>query len=332
MKVLVVGLGSMGKRRIRNLLALGVQEIHAYDPRADRVAEAETQYKITATDDFSLIDLSLYDRMIVSTPPDRHMHYAHLAADYKIPCFIEASVVDTDMKRLIERCEQNPDLIFCPSCTFHFHPAMQQIAKLLGENAIGNVSNFTYHFGQYLPDWHPWEDIQDFYVSKRETGGGREIVPFELTWMNMLFGAVQSVNGFCSKTISLGADIDDTYAFSLRYACGILGNVVVDVVSRIATRLFILNGDQGQIRWDWDSGKVDLYRASTGAWESYALSAGHAQEGYNKNLIEEMYIEEIRTFLRAADGNVFPNTLQKDYEILQLLYAIEQSSEMGRNK
>ncbi|MEK7353947.1 MAG: aminotransferase class III-fold pyridoxal phosphate-dependent enzyme [Chloroflexota bacterium] len=39
MKVLIVGLGSMGKRRIRCLKALGHEDILAYDPREDRRAE-----------------------------------------------------------------------------------------------------------------------------------------------------------------------------------------------------------------------------------------------------------------------------------------------------
>jgi 3-hydroxyisobutyrate dehydrogenase-like beta-hydroxyacid dehydrogenase len=40
MKALVVGLGSMGKRRVLNLIALGVKEIHGFDLRADRRQEA----------------------------------------------------------------------------------------------------------------------------------------------------------------------------------------------------------------------------------------------------------------------------------------------------
>ena len=40
MKFLVVGLGSMGKRRVRNLLSLGYDDILGYDLRKDRIDEA----------------------------------------------------------------------------------------------------------------------------------------------------------------------------------------------------------------------------------------------------------------------------------------------------
>lgn len=327
MQVLIVGLGSMGKRRIRNLQALGVSKILGFDPRSDRAEEAEEKYGIQTICDFSEVQLGVIDRMVISTSPDQHMYYAHIAADHKIPCFIEASVVDTDMLQLIEKQERDLSLIICPSCTFYFHPAIKKITELLAQEAIGAVSNFSYHFGQYLPDWHPWEPIQAFYVSKRETGGCREIVPFELTWMGKLFGNIHKVSGFYAKTIALKADIADTYVFNLQYKSGVLGSVVVDVVSRVATRRLIINGEQGQIRWDWDRPQVELYQADKQAWNIISFAAGHAEQGYNANIMEEMYIEEIDTFLQAAEGRkTFPNLLKQDYEVLQLLYAIEKSN------
>ena len=39
LKIIVVGLGSMGKRRIRNLLKLGYCDIIGFDPRNDRRKE-----------------------------------------------------------------------------------------------------------------------------------------------------------------------------------------------------------------------------------------------------------------------------------------------------
>ena len=46
MEILVIGLGSMGKRRIRNLKALNINDIISYDLREDRRIEVENTYKI----------------------------------------------------------------------------------------------------------------------------------------------------------------------------------------------------------------------------------------------------------------------------------------------
>ena len=45
MNFLVVGLGSMGKRRVRCLQALGYRDVNGFDSRADRRKEAQERYK-----------------------------------------------------------------------------------------------------------------------------------------------------------------------------------------------------------------------------------------------------------------------------------------------
>ena len=49
--VLIIGLGSMGKRRIRCLKALGINSIWGYDTREDRKREAKEKYQIQIIDD-----------------------------------------------------------------------------------------------------------------------------------------------------------------------------------------------------------------------------------------------------------------------------------------
>jgi len=52
MRCLVTGLGSMGKRRIRNLESIGGITMAGLDRRADRREEASARYGIQTFDDF----------------------------------------------------------------------------------------------------------------------------------------------------------------------------------------------------------------------------------------------------------------------------------------
>jgi prephenate dehydrogenase len=52
---LIVGLGSMGKRRIRNLRFNGEEKIIGFDIRIDRRKETETKYNIQTNDDFKIL-------------------------------------------------------------------------------------------------------------------------------------------------------------------------------------------------------------------------------------------------------------------------------------
>ncbi len=258
MKFLVVGMGSMGKRRIRNLLALGQKEIAGFDVREDRRAEANEKYGIRVFADMdSALETFRPDALVISTSPQHQMDYAWLGFERGLSCFIEASVVEADrILDLYHRTENSP-ILMAPSCTMRYFPGPRKVKDLIRQGAIGRVLNINYQTGQYLPDWHPWEDIGDYYVSSRETGAGREIVPFELTWLNDIFGRPEPLACVKAKLTDMNADIDDIYHCILRYPEGVLANVTVEVVSRPqATREMRVLGSTGEIVFSADENWV----------------------------------------------------------------------------
>jgi predicted dehydrogenase len=329
LKILVVGLGSMGKRRIRNLKANGVTNVFGFDLRPDRRSEVENTYQIPVFTDFETATAhNSYDAWIISVPPDVHHIYIKEALKLNIPSFIEASVVDTDMEMIINEARAKK-ILLAPSCTLFFHPAIKKIATIVAAKSLGKITNILYHSGQYLPDWHSYEKVSDYYVSKRETGGAREIVPFELTWLTMLFGFPERITGLYKKTINIeGAEnIEDTYNLLLDYNDFIL-NLSVDVVSRCATRKLVINGEKGQLLWDWNENLIRLYNAETMNWNSVTYEISEAHSGYNKNITETMYNQEVEAFLNGVLNNGhYPNTLMNDHKVLKVLYAVEKSSD-----
>lgn len=325
MKVLQIGLGSMGKRRIRNLLALGIKDITGFDKRRDRREEAEDKYQIKTVAELSDDLLSKSDIYIVSTPPDRHLEYMKLAVKYIRPTFIEASVLKEGLEE-ISILAKEAGVLIAPSCTFRFHPGVRTIKEIVRSGKYGRFCNFVYVMGQYLPDWHPWENIRDFYVSKKETSASREMVPFELTWLLDITGYPREIFAFYGRTHDLGVEIDDTYNVNLKFD-GSLGTLVVDVVSRFATRSLIMNLEKAHIRWNWEEKTIRLYDAGKNKWKNYHEPEGMSESGYNNNIIEQMYIDEMRAFVDSARGaGVFPNTLDEDIKILSILEKAEKTN------
>lgn len=323
MKFFVAGLGSMGKRRIRNLHALGYRDILGYDIRHDRILEAKKKYNIKSIKKYEAIQYEDLDAMIVSVPPDVHNTYLNQAIQLRIPVFVEASVILSGLQG-INKSAKNNNILIAPSCTLKFHPAMKIIKDIVQNKDYGKMTNFIYHSGQYLPDWHPWEQVTEYYVSKKETGGGREIVPFELTWIVDILGIPERITGFYGKTMDVGAEIDDTYAISLDFQ-GTYGLLLVDVVSRYATRRLTMNFEKAQLVWKWEEQCIWLYESDKKAWRQQQYHQGKSAEGYNSNIIEEMYIEEIQAFINAIKGTgVFPNSLDDDIAVLKQLYKLEK--------
>jgi predicted dehydrogenase len=263
--------------------------------------------------------------VVISTPPDQHHTAIAWAIDAGKPCFVEASVLRAPLPALDERARAKGVLV-APSCTLRFHSAIRDITQIVQSGSYGKICNFSYHCGQYLPDWHPWEKVTDYYVSNPLTGGAREIVPFELTWMVDAFGWPQQVQGMKLRTADVGAPIDDTYAALLRFD-GFAGSLVVDVVARQAVRKLTLNLERASLSWDWDSGTVRIYEAEAGRTVELHQPRSTAHAGYHQNIGEAMYIAEIGSFLAAAQGRgSFPHSLEDDIGVLALLEEIERTS------
>lgn len=324
-KFLVIGLGSMGKRRIRCLQVLGVpcKNIYGIDKRVDRCKEAEEKYGICIVNDESEIDFSEVEAVVVSLPPDKHFEGIKIALKHDKPVFVEASVVLEEVKEIKENNKNN--VFIAPSCTFVFHPVIKKIKRIVKYREYGKVCNFSYHSGQYLPDWHPWESVNEFYVSDRITGGAREIVPYELTWITDVFGYPKEVKGYFRKTINIDCDIEDSYVCSLDYG-DMVGSLLVDVVGRNALRNLVINFENAQLQWRCDTNQLEIYEAQTGSWKSIEIENLIHEEGYNKNINENMYIDEIDAFLKGIqDQQFYPNTIEKDIKTLELLEQIENS-------
>lgn len=336
MKFLVVGLGSMGKRRVRNLKALGYEgNIAGFDLREDRRVES-TKYGIVTYDNFeeALTEFQP-DVFVISTPPDLHMHYAYTAVQNNVHCFIEASVVDSEKILELSKIIENKKIVVAPSCTMRFYFAPIKIKELIQNGIIGNVLNYNYHTGQYLSDWHPWENIEDFYVSNPHTGGCREIVPFELTWLNDIFGDSIPISCVRKKLTDIQANIDDIYHCLLAYPNNIIGNLTVEVVSRPkATREMRILGTIGELVYSADQNILKYINTEMVDWHTIHFDIGSIESGYINP--EEPYINEIKAFVDSIINmnkhgiSTYPNTLADDYKILKTLHALEDISE-GRH-
>lgn len=329
MKFLVVGLGSMGKRRIRNLLYLKEKDVIGFDVKQERCGEASQKYEIETFKDISIALKQNPDAMIISTPPDLHMKYAKIAIEHNIHFFTEASVVQDEMDEVIKELEKT-DLVGIPSCTMKYHPIVQKINDILKLEKLGRVLYFSYHSGQYLPDWHPWEDYRKFYVSKKETGACREIVPFEIVWLMHTFGKIVDVMGEKAKITSLETDIDDIYSILMNFTNNVKGMLIVDVISRVPIRNIKIFTENGVIIADWYEKLIKYFSKSDG-WEQIGIDDGVVEKGYIHG--DKMYIQEIDNFIQFIKKEKNPTyTFRDDLQVLKILQAIEESSDDGIKK
>jgi len=319
----------MGKRRVRNLQYLQAGTIAGFDPREDRRAEAAEKYGIETFADFNeAFERFNPDALVISTPPDLHVRYAKIALSNNRHYFSEASVVDDEMDELLRLSREHPGVVAAPSCTLRYHPSIQAIKQIVDKGGFGQPLLFTYHSGQWLPDWHPWEDYRSFYVARRATGACREIVPFELSWLTWVLGPIETVSGMRAKLSTLDVDIDDAYQLLIKFRSGLLGHLLVDVIARAPVRSFRLCSESATIEWDGTASLMRVFHAGAKDWEHVPEPERIQEPGYV--YAENMYIEEMRDFVASCRGEkAWGYTLEDDVRTLALLTAVERSSDEG---
>jgi predicted dehydrogenase len=327
MRILVIGLGSMGRRRIRNLQALSVTDIYGFDLSTERCEATAKEYGINIVNDWTkAVDVSA-DGWIVSTPPLTHMRYAVEALEAGTHVFTEADLPDP-VAAQAKNLRDETGLVLAPSCTMQHHPGPIKIMDLIARGLIGEPLVFSYHAGQYLPDWHPWENYLDFYVSQPATGAAREIVPFELVWLTKLFGPVIDIAGLKNRSGALEANIDDSYAIAISFKNRVSGTILIDVLAQPEVRSLRINGTKGALEWDQTIETVRIRNSGDKEWTSFSLDTGTIETDYINP--EEPYIAEIRDFLAAIDGkSSYPFHLEDELILHDALEKMERGIGTG---
>jgi predicted dehydrogenase len=290
-RFLVLGCGSIGKRHIRNLLELEAGHVLAFDPRPDRREEAaELGAQSVATLDEGWA--AAPQVVLVATPPSTHVPLAFEAADRGCNLFVEKPLAHSwdGVEELVGKV-RGRGLVSLVGCNLRFHPGLRELRRLLDEGAIGRVLAFHVEFGQYLPDWHPWEDYRETYSARAALGGGVVLDAIhELDYATWLLGPVRAVFAFAGRLSSLEIDTEDLAAILLRFESEAIGEVHLDYVQRAYRRACRIVGEEGSLEWDFAAG-VRSYSAASGQWRSHPLAPEWE--------INTMYLDELGHLLRC---------------------------------
>jgi Predicted dehydrogenases and related proteins len=332
MKALVIGLGSMGRKRVQVLTEQKV-EVFGVDFREDRRKYIENEYGIKTFDNFEKGLEVKPDFLVVCNKPNEHLQYVKFGLENNIHTFSEENCVSDFilMDDVIRLSESKKSLIAAPSCTFRYHPCVQWIKKLVGEGILGdkNKGFVTYHGGSYLPDWHTYEKVSDYYVNKKETGGGRDMIVFEYEWLQWIFGDVKSVMAATNKYSGYDADIIDTYQIISDFEGGNTASVIIDLLLRWSNRYFRFATEYGEINWDYNSHHINMYDARDGRWSIIPEAPiSGPYKGWNQM---DMYRDEIRHFIDAIQGKVeYCTNYRNEKRLSQITLASEESGCTGK--
>lgn len=325
-RFLVIGCGSIGQRHIGNLQALGVKDILAFDVRADRRARVEARFSIPTLDTLEEGWRGGPNVAFITVPTSLHIPLALEAAKHDCHLFIEKPLSNSleYVDELLSLVQAN-GLVTLVGCNMRFHPGLALVRRLISEGAVGKVVSARVQVGQWLPDWHPEEDYRQSYSARQELGGGTILDAIhELDYIHWLVESdIRQVACFTGKLSRLEIDTEDTAAILLRFASGAIGEVHLDYIQRAYSRSCHIIGEEGTIHWDYTGQQVRWYSAADRRWHTCPDPAG-----WEAN---QMYLDEMRHFLRCLDGGEQPALdVMGGKQVLDIALAAKRSAETGQ--
>jgi predicted dehydrogenase len=324
MKILIVGLGSVGRRHLRNLVALGQKDLVLLRSGMSTLPDTDLEGLPVARD----LDAALRfkpEAAVIATPTALHLHTAIPLARAGCHLLLEKPVSHTleGIAELREGARLGGGRVMV-AFQYRYHPGLLTVRRWLEDGTIGRPLSARAHYGDYLPGWHPWEDYRQSYSARADLGGGAVLTlchPLDtLMWM---LGDVVQVMAAVSSQGGLGIAVEDTAEAVLQFASGALGSVHLNYVQRPPSHYLSIVGTQGTLTWDQADGAARLYRASVGEWQVVEAPAG-----FDRN---EMFLREMRHFLDVAEGRAAPEPdLDAGVRVLALGMAMHESARLGR--
>lgn len=337
MKFLIAGLGSIGRRHMRNLIALGQKDIVLYRTRKATMPEEDLAGFPQETDLQAALEKHKPDAVIVSNPTSLHLDVAIPAAEAGCSLLLEKPLSHS-MDRIDELASalKKGGGRVVVGFQFRFHPGMMKAKQLISDGEIGRVISAHVHFGEYLPAWHPWEDYRQGYAARADMGGGVVLTQcHSLDYLPWLIGKVESVWGFTAKLSDLEVNVEDTAKIGLRFESGALGSIHLDYNQQPPAHYFEVIGTKGSLQWNLADGATRIYRAERSrsdnggaveagkkAWDVYQPAPE-----FERNI---MFMDEMKHFIAVARGEVESSCpLEEGINVQRLIGAVLASSNSG---
>ena len=324
MKIIVIGLGSMGKRRIRLMSEHKDVELFGIDSQESRCNEVKEKFGITC---YSSIDeackAQAIEAAIISTSPLSHAAIIKECLSHNLHVFTEINLVQDGYDENIALAKEKGKVLFLSS-TFLYRKETQTIIEKV--RAAKSPLNYIYHVGQYLPDWHPWESYNNYFIGNPKTNGCREIMAIDLPWIVTAFGPIKKAYAVKSKNTKLNISYNDNYLITLEHESGAKGVFAVDVVARKPYRHIDVYGEQLQLSWNGTADSLNQYDIESKKEINIAFeNASEHVEGYAAFVTENPYREEVNSFLKQiADPTYVPAwNFEKDKVVLNIIDKIE---------
>ena len=322
--VLIVGAGSVGQRHARNLAQEGCR-VSVVEPRADRRQGFVGDHPSAGA--WATLGEALgarrFDGVAVCSPTRFHVEQASAALRASLPVLLEKPVSMTHAEALrLKGVMEETGVAVLLGYTWRWWPPLRRVRSLLGKGVVGRVRHVQFHMSAHLADWHPWEPLGDFFMSKAELGGGALLD--ESHWIDLMtwfFGRPATVSGSIDRLSSLPIDSDDTVDAIVSYADGPRVTLNLDLYGRPHEKFIRVLGEDGTLLWSAEPNRIRVGKEAGQHWKDELFETER----------NEMFADVAREFVGILRGDAVRTcTVAEGLQVMEIIDALRVSSAEGR--
>lgn len=334
-KILVAGLGSIGRRHFRNLIALGETDLVLLHTRKSTLPDDDLAGYPVETEIHAALQKHKPDAVVVANPTALHLDIAIPAAEAGCHILLEKPVSHSlDGLDILQKAAKKSGSRILVGFQFRYHPTLGKARELIQSGTLGQALTVHAHWGEYLPNWHPWEDYRQSYAARADLGGGViGTLTHPLDYLRYLMGEIDALWSFNGHVSSLELDVEDVAEIGLKFASGAIGGVHLNYIQRPPLHRLEFVGTKGTLRWDNADGILYVQKmpAEFGTWSASPPQAQVEQfqppEGFERN---QLFIAQTKHFLEIIRGAQPVCSLQDGIQALRLVLAAKESQQSGR--
>jgi spore coat polysaccharide biosynthesis protein SpsF (cytidylyltransferase family)/predicted dehydrogenase len=322
---LIVGSGSIGQRHIRNLKKIGIDTIIALRSKKGHYKKLPVELKVFEVDSWGDISSHNPDIAIISNPSSLHIEVAIKAAKLVKGVFIEKPLSHSlKGPQELDNQLQEDKVVSFVGYNLMFHPIVKNIVKFYDENDIGEIINFQCQVGQWLPDWHPYEDYTKAYYARMDLGGGAALTMIHEVHLAIeLAGMPIHVFGEISDYEQLNLDVDVCSDMLIKHKTGAISQIHLDYLQKPSHRSGTISFTKGWMSYDFNRGELIAQLGDNPPitiWSDIK---------YDSN---QMYIEQMQEFVRYVEEGRMRHKfdISSSIESVKVVEAHFESNKSGR--
>jgi predicted dehydrogenase len=290
--ILVIGGGSIGERHIQNLGKLGYHNIIVLRTRALPFRNVDPDAVKTVTDwEAALVHQP--KAAFICTPTALHISQTIRCVENGIHVLVEKPLSHNgEGISDLESAFQGTQPFIQVGYMMRYHPHAQQLKTWIQEETWGRLVSFSTWWGEYLPNWHPWEDYRESYAARKELGGGAALtlshdLDLALWMVNAPLRTHHLIKNYRSD---LEVDVDSAADFLLGFENGISGHVHLNFFQQVPKREYRFEFTGASVCFDFFRHRMEVVQPHGN--QVFELN------GFDRN---DLFISQTKDFFHRID-------------------------------